>query len=432
MFNKISIAVFIGLFLFQSLAVFAKETADQQFEALANKYLAELLKMNPEWATNLGEHAYDNRLSDYSLTGVENSRKFNDAFYARLTKIPFDKLSKVNNIDAQIMRDNLQYNKFRLDVLREYEWNPMSYNVGSAINDLIARNFAPLRERLTNVRGRLEAIPSVVAAAKANLKNPPRVYTETAITQNKGVINLIKGELQTFADEAGMKDELAPAQAKAIADLTDYGTWLEKDLLPRSNGDFRLGDAKYRQKLKFALSSDMSKEDLLKRAEADLKATQNKMYRVAVPLYNQYFPDKKRRLIEKDNSSIADKKMVIKAVLDKLAESHPTNETIVPMANKILDEATEFVRAKDFVTVPTEPVDVIVMPEFARGNSVAYCDSAGPLEKKNETFYAISPTPKDWTEQRKDSFFREYNDYMLNDLTVHEAMPGHYLQIMHS
>ncbi|MEO8073584.1 MAG: DUF885 family protein, partial [Acidobacteriota bacterium] len=335
MFNKISIAVFIVVFLFQSLTVFAKETADQQFEALANKYLAELLKMNPEWATNLGEHAYDNRLSDYSLTGIENSRKFNDAFYAQLIKMPFDKLSKVNNIDAQIMRDNLQYNKFRLDVLREYEWNPMSYNVGGAINDLIARNFAPLKERLTNVRGRLEAIPSVVAAAKANLKNPPRVYTETAITQNKGVINLIKGELQTFADEAGMKDELAPAQAKAIADLTDYGTWLEKDLLPRSNGDYRLGDAKYRQKLKFALSSDMSKEDLLKRAEADLKATQNKMYRVAVPLYNQYLPDKKRRLIEKDNSSIADKKMVIKAVLDKLAESHPTNETIVPMANKI-------------------------------------------------------------------------------------------------
>ena len=102
------------------------------------------------------------------------------------------------------------------------------------------------------------------------------------------------------------------------------------------------------------------------------------------------------------------------------------------MANKITDEATEFVRAKNLVTVPTEPVEVIVMPEFARGSAVAYFDSAGPLEKKNETFYAISPTPKDWSEQRKDSFFREYNDFMLKDLTVHEAMPGHYLQIMHS
>ena len=261
--------------MFQSLTVFAKDTPDQQFEALANKYLAELLKMNPERATSLGEHAYDNRLDDYSLAGIKKEREFNASYLEKLKAIPFDKLSKVNNVDARIMRDRLEYNLFQIDVLREYEWNPMVYNVGSAINDLIARDFAPLKERLKNVKGRLEAIPAVVAAAKANLKNPPRVHTETAIAQNKGVINLIKGELQMFADEAGMKDELAPAQKKAIAALEDYGNWLEKDLLPRSNGDFRLGEAKYRQKLKFALSSDMSKEDLLKRAESDLKETQD-------------------------------------------------------------------------------------------------------------------------------------------------------------
>ena len=445
MFSKMFIAIFIGLFLFQSLTVYAKETVDRQFEMLANKYIAELLKMNPEWATNLGEHAYDNWLNDYSLAGVKKEREFNAAYLEKLKAIPFDKLSKVNNIDARIMRDNLEYNLFQIDTLRGYEWNPLVYNVGSALNDLISRDFAPLKERLTNVKGRLEAIPSVVAAAKANLKNPPRVYTETAIAQNKGVINLIKGELQMFIDEQAKTEltdnekkgfethltvntsaELAPAQAKAITALEDYGNWLEKDLLPRSNGDFRLGEAKYRQKLKFALSSEMSKEELLKRAEADLKATQDKMYEVARPLFDKYFPLKegeKYRVIKKE---------VIKAVLNKLAESHPTNDSIVPMANEILEEATEFVRAKDFVTVPTEPVDVIVMPEFARGSAVAYFDSAGPLEKKNETFFTISPTPKDWTDERKSSFFREYNDYMLKDLTVHEAMPGHYLQIMHS
>nr|MBA2494731.1 DUF885 domain-containing protein [Acidobacteriota bacterium] len=308
-------------------------------------------------------------------------------------------------------------------VLREYEWNPMSYNVGSALNDLISRDFAPLKERLASAKARLEQIPEVVAAAKANLKNPLRVHTETAIAQNKGVISLIKGDLQMFVDEAGMKDQLAPAQARAIAALEDYGTWLEKDLLPRSTGDFRIGDAKYRQKLKFALSSDMSKEELLKRAEADLKATQNKMFGIALPLYKKYFPNKK---------TPESRKQVIKAVLDKLAESHPTNDTIVDRANDILKETTEFVRAKNLVAVPTEPVKVIVMPEFARGSAVAYFDSAGPFEKKNETFYTISPTPKEWTEARRNSFFREYNDYMLQDLTIHEAMPGHYLQIMHS
>jgi uncharacterized protein (DUF885 family) len=223
-----------------------------------------------------------------------------------------------------------------------------------------------------------------------------------------------------------MREAITAAQKTAISALEDYGRWLKDDLLPRSTGDFRIGDAKYRQKLRFALESDLPKEELLKRAEADLKATQEEMYKVAFPLYKKYFPDFEG-LPER-----ASQNRVIKAVLNKLAESRPTNETIVGKASKDVIETTEFVRRHNLVTVPTEPVEVIVMPEFARGSSVAYFDSAGPLEKKNETFYAISPTPKDWTPQRAESFFREYNDYMLKNLTVHEAMPGHYLQIMHS
>ena len=430
MFNKTLVLFTVGLLLFQNMAAFSnKDTADAAFEKLANKYIAELMERNPEWATQLGEHKYDNRLNDYSLEGVKKDREFTQKYLDELNKISFGKLSKVNNVDARIFRENLEYAIFQTDVLREYEWNPMNYNAGGAINNLISRDFAPLKERLTNVKGRLEAIPNLIAAAKRNLKNPPRIYTETAIAQNKGVIGLITGDLQMFADKAGMKAELAPVQAKAVAALTDYGKWLETDLLPRSNGDFRLGEAKYRQKLKFALSSDMSKEDLLKRAEADLKATQDRMYAVAKPLFDKHFPNGLQtvRLTED-----ALKKFVIKSVLDKLAEKHPTNANIVSQASGDLKETTEFVRKNNLVTVPTEPVKVIEMPEFARGSAVAYFDSAGPFEKKNETYFTISPTPNDWTEQRKASFFKEYNDYMLQDLTIHEAMPGHYLQIMHS
>jgi uncharacterized protein (DUF885 family) len=404
-------------------------TADEQFESLANKYLTELLKMNPERATGLGEHRYDHLLNDYSLAGVKKSRDFNESYLNELKKIPFDKLSKVNNVDARIMRERLESNIFGIDVLREYEWNPGNYNVGSALNALISRDFAPLKDRLASAKGRLEAIPAVVAAAKANLKNPPHVHTETAIAQNKGVINLIKGDLQMFINQAGMQAELAPAQKTAIDALTEYGKWLETDLLPRSTGEFRLGEAKYRQKLKYALSSDMSKEDLLKRAEADLRATQEKMAKVALSLYPKYFPNGNEAA---KTTELSGKQFAIKSILDKLAEKRPNNETIVAQANQDLKETTEFVRAKRLVTVPSEPVKVIEMPEFARGSAVAYFDSAGPLEKKNETFFTISPTPKDWSDARKESFYKEYNDYMLEDLTVHEAMPGHYLQIMHS
>ena len=430
MFNKTLALAAIGLLLFQNVMAFTtKDTADAQFERLAKNYIAELMERNPEWATQLGEHKYDNRLNDYSLEGVKKDREFTGKYLDDLNKIAFDKLSKVNNVDARIFRENLEYNIFQTDVLREYEWNPMNYNAGGAINNLISRDFAPLKERLMNAKGRLEAIPDVVKAAKNNLKNPPRIYTETAIAQNKGVIGLINGDLQMFIDQAGMKSELAPAQAKAVAALTDYGKWLETDLLIRSNGDFRLGDAKYRQKLKFALSSDMSKEDLLKRAETDLKATQDRMFKVAEPLLIKYGIG----FGHDSNMPIKEvEKTVIKAILDKLAESHPTNENIVAQASGDLKETTEFVRKNKLVTVPTEPVKVIEMPEFARGSSVAYFDSAGPFEKKNETFFTISPTPADWTEQVKASFFKEYNDYMLQDLTIHEAMPGHYLQIMHA
>jgi uncharacterized protein (DUF885 family) len=200
---------------------------------------------------------------------------------------------------------------------------------------------------------------------------------------------------------------------------------MEKDLLPRSAGDFRLGDAKYRRKLAFALQSDLTKEQVLKRAEADLKTTQRRMAEVAGQLAARLFPEKREALPK-------DRKALVKMVLDKLAEDRPDNLTIVAQANEDLKEATEFVRRQNLATVPDEPVKVIEMPEFARGTAVAYFDSAGPLEKKNETFFTISPTPDDWPEARKESFYREYNDYMLKNLTVHEAMPGHYLQIMHS
>ncbi len=441
MSKKIWTTVLIAFFLFPNMTVFSnvtKDAADKQFEALANKYIAELLKMNPEWATNLGEHQYDDQLSDYSLAGVKKMRAFNEKYLSLVKQMPLDKLSKVNNIDARIMRDNLEYNIFQIDVLREYEWNPMNYNAGDSINNLIARDFAPLKDRLKNVKARLEKFPAVIAAAKANLANPPRVYTETAIAQNKGVIGLVKDDLEMFVEqEPEMKTELAPAREKAVAALTDYGTWLEKELLPRSTGDFRLGDAKYRQKLRYALESDLPREELLKRAEADLKATQKRMFIVASELYQKTFKPKfgdisPLAIPPPFQKTLEEKKTTIKLILNKLAESRPTNDTIVAKANEDLQKTTEFVRANKLVTVPNEPVKAIVMPEFKRGSAVAYCDSAGPFEKKNETFFAISPTPKDWTAARSESFFREYNDYMLNDLTIHEAMPGHYLQLVHA
>lgn len=404
-----------------------QQSHDPQFETLAENYIDKLLELNPEWATSLGDHRYDHLLNDYSLEGVQQNRQLAQTYLDSLNEIDFSRLETVNQIDAKIMRANLQYTIFELDTLREFEWNPLVYNIGGAIYGLIARDFAPLKERLLDVKERLAQIPDVLQQARKNLNNPPKVHTETAILQNKGNISLIGSELNQFLEEVPeLQEEFEPVQQQAISALEEYGTWLETELLPNSNGEFRIGDDTYRRKLYFTLESDLTKEEILQRAEADLVKTQDDMYQTALPLHKKFFP------AMSDEGKMQDKKLVIKSVLDKLAETHPTNETIVDLAKKNLQSCTDFVRSHNLVTVPDEPIQIIVMPEFQRGVAVAYCDSPGPLEEKGETFYAISPTPKDWSQQRVESFFREYNNYMLQDLTIHEAMPGHYLQLAHA
>ncbi|MGI8481081.1 MAG: DUF885 domain-containing protein, partial [Chthoniobacterales bacterium] len=339
-----------------------------------------------------------------------------------------NQLTGANKVDVRLLKDNIDNEIFDLEELREREWNPLVYNqsLANSLYLLVARDFAPAAERVPNLRKRMEGIPNVIAQAKANLKNPPRVYTETAIEQAQGAVSLIKEGLAPLLDQAPKaKADLAPLQEKTIAAFQEYKTWLEKDLLARSNGDFRIGADKFRKKLRFALSSDMSMEDLMNAARADLEQTQKAIYETALPLYKKYFP-------KADQATWVDRKKITSAVLDKLAEQHPKDETIVADAQKVVKEATEFVKGKDLMTVPTTPLDVIVMPEFKRGQSIAYCDSPGPLEHNGKTFFAVAPTPKDWSQLRKDSFFREYNDYMVRDLTVHEAMPGHYLQLAHA
>lgn len=404
-----------------------RQTDDQKFEALANNYIQRLLEMNPEWATGLGDHRYDARMGDYSMAGVEADRKFTKTYLDSLASVREDRLSAVNRIDFEILKTNLQARLFGIDTLREYEWNPQTYNPGGAIYALIARDFAPLKERLANVKSRLQEIPKVIAAAKANLKNPTKIHTEATIGQLAGTIGMIRDELSTFVGQVPeLKADLAPAQAQAVKALEEYAEWLKKDVLPKANGDFRIGDEKFRRKLYYSLESDFTKEQVLARAEIDLKTTEDALYETAVPLYKKFFPG------STEQKKLEDRRAVIKAVLSKLADSHPTNETIIDMAKASLKAATDFVRSNNLVMVPDEPVKVMVMPEFLRGVAVAYCEASGPLEKNAETFYEISPTPKEWTKQRTESFFREYNNYMLQNLTIHEGMPGHYLQLMHS
>ena len=402
----------------------APPSQDPEFVALANAYIEEALERYPEYATALGDHRYDGLLNDYTAKGVAEGIAWNSRHLEALEGLDPSLLSDANAVDFEILRNELRYSIWSAEELREHTWNPMRYGVGDAFYSLLAREFAPLEERLASLKQRMEGVGDVIEAAQANLARPPRIHTETAIRQNDGAISLIRDELDSFLTEApGMQAELASAREAAISQLEEYGQWLRDELLPRSDGDFRIGEEKYRTKLAFTLHSDLSMEEILDRAQRRLARLQDELYETALPLFR-----------EMENSSVeeSDRPGVVRAVLDSLADSHPTDATIVDDARRALADVTAFTRDQALVSVPDEPLRIIVMPEFRRGVSTAYCDSPGPLEERGETFYAISPTPEDWTTQRKLSFYREYNDYMLQDLTVHEAIPGHYLQIAHS
>lgn len=282
---------------------------------------------------------------------------------------------------------------------------------------------------MANLASRLDGVPAIVAAAKARLGKPPRIYTETAILQARGLIELTsKGLGEAVAQAPGQKAAVEAGAQKATAALTELLAFFEKELLPRSDGDFRIGRALFEKKLRFELADPVNIDEVAKGARALLDATTEEMVATSVELWPQLFG----KVAVPKHDTLAAKKALVKKVLDKVAADRPTNVTILAEAKKMLEEMTAFVRQHDLVRVPEEKCDVIEMPEYRRGVAVAYCDSSGPFEAKPETYYAIAPTPKDWSKARVDSFYKEYNRAMLVDLTIHEAMPGHYLQAMHN
>jgi uncharacterized protein (DUF885 family) len=368
---------------------------DDAFQKVAHDYVEKYLQANPEQSTDLGDYRFDGELTDYSAEARAKDLVTQKEFRDKLNAIDGTQLTAANNIDFRILKENIDYEIFRAEELKEPEWNPLVYmrSLANSLYLLVARDFAPAEKRIPSLRQRMEKIPGVIAQAKANLQHPPRIHTETAIEQTQGAINLVRKELAPLLDQAPqMKKDLAPLQDETAAALEDYKKWLQNDLLPRSDGNFRLGEEKYSKKLRFALASDLPMEEIMKRAKADLEQTQTAIYETALPLYKKYFSNA-------DEKTLADQHKVTAAVLGKLAEQHPNDATVVDYAKKITAEATGFVKQHDVVAVPDVPLDVIAMPEFKRGVAIAYCDAPGPLEKNGKTLFAVAPTPKDWSKE---------------------------------
>src|SRR5438128_9374507 len=269
----ISAGVLLSLSIFNTFAT----PEEDVFQKTAHDYIEQYLQANPEDATELGDHRFDGQLTDYSAETRAKDLATQKEFREKLNAIDGVRLTGANNVDFRILKENIDYEIFQAEELKEADWNPLVYmqSLANSLYLLVARDFAPPEKRIPSLRQRMEAIPLVIAQAKANLQHPPRVHTETAIEQTQGAINLVREGLAPLLDRAPqMKKDLAPLQDKTAAALEDYNKWLQNDLLPRSDGNFRIGADKFRKKLRFALASDVSMEEIMKRAQDDLQQTQ--------------------------------------------------------------------------------------------------------------------------------------------------------------
>ena len=232
-----------GVLLSLSVLNAAATSQDDQFQKFAGDYIEQYLQANPEDATELGDHRFDGQLTDYSSDARAKDLATQKEFRDKLKAIDGSQLTGANNIDFRILKENIDYQIFQDEELKQAEWNPLVYmqSLANSLYLLVARDFAPAEKRIPNLRQRMEAIPRVIAQAKTNLQHPPRIHTETAIEQTEGAISLVREGLAPLLDQApGMKNELAPLQEKTAAALADYKKWLQNDLLPRSDGNLRL------------------------------------------------------------------------------------------------------------------------------------------------------------------------------------------------
>jgi uncharacterized protein (DUF885 family) len=423
--------MFVAIFSLLVGPAQAATADDEAFENLAQEYISDLGNFSPVFATLLGDHGADGQLDQVDDAARAETRTLLLDYLQALNGIDREQLSRANQVDAELLLHEVESSLWSLDVLQEWAWNPLYYvNLsGSAIYGLLARDFASIETRLVNATSRLEQLPRFLEQARASIEptRVPKIHAETAVQQNPGLLSIIDTMIVPAMDglSADKKERLEGAIEIARDAVADHQTWLEEELLPRANGNFRIGAELYDTKLAFALNSPLSRREITARAEREYEVVRNKMYEVAKQVYLGKHP----YTTFPDNPDEAYKQVIIRAALEEAYKKLPPRDGIVDVAKQYLNQATDFVIEHNIVTMPEEPVEIIIMPEFQRGVTVAYLDPPGPLDEGQSAFYAVAPLPTDWTDEQVESFLREYNLLSMQDLTIHEGVPGHYLQL---
>ncbi len=404
------------------------------FATRIDAFLGEYFGLQPLAATSAGMHDHDARWPDLT----EDGRKIRLAFYDRWTEelrtLDDAALTLNEQVDRDLLLSELEAHRFSETILREDRWDPLSwvYLLGDGIFSLIARDFAPLAERLASVAGRLEGMPAVLSAAREALvghdgRTVARFHTEKALSQLPGIAELIDDALSEAAAAeasdaavAAVAPRLRSAAEVAKADLTAFDQHLRDAVLPGAEGEGRLGTELFAQKLRHTFGSDdVTIDSIRDRADQEYAAVRAEMVRIAREIWPRWI---------KGKSAPDDDSATVREVLDAIAIEHPDREAILDFCRAEVGRIEAFCREHDLLGLADEPLDIRWTPVFMRSFGGAMLNSPGPLDRGQKAFFSVTPIPDDWSEEQAESYLREDNDRMLRLLTIHEAVPGHYLQ----
>jgi uncharacterized protein DUF885 len=414
----------------------AQET---RFYEAAEKYLDASLNLSPVAATYYGYHRYDGELDDYSAAGIRERISFYEAAEGTFAALDRSRMSPSALIDLDLVVNDVESSLFSMKELKPHENNPGHYNeligYGTLFLTILEEGDPAWPARLASLHSRLKAVPDLLAAARANLGCPPRIVTEFILQQNPANISFLRDTLPRLYGRAPhLQPRLEAESRRAIAALQDYQRFLEGELLSRSSGDWRLGRDLWTRKLRLTLQSDLRPEQILERAWSRLRSEREAMLQVAEPIHARLFPGHAHA--EKGEDLV---NAVVREVIGEISKRHSTPETLFEdVKGKWVPRTRAFIRKAGLLTLPDESDNFVVerTPGFLDGLAVAFFQPPPAFEPHLKKSYWISSIPKTGDPagdaERAESFLREYNDYGLQSLTIHEALPGHYVQFWYA
>ncbi len=397
--------------------------SDRAFTQIFEDFFSGWLKANPSTASWLGFHEYDSQVEDLSRPAIEHELGRLKKFQSRLQPFELSALSPATRFDYHELLWEIESEIFDLEELRDWERNPIIYAQLFGISNYVKRNYAPLPERTQAIIRKFSHFPKIVETAKINIKNPSRYHVETAIQIAEGQIRFCESDLpkalQELRDEALLR-ELDSAKTEAMAQIRAFIAWLKHELLPQAQGDFALGEAKFKKMLSVKELIALPLAELEKMGEREL-ARLKAEFQELLEAYSQ------RAQLR------ADRHALLKKLRQELEAEHPTEQTLFAETAKILREQRAFLEQKEIVTIPSkETCQVTETPTFYRHMAFAAMDPPGMFEQKaTEAYYYVTPPEPDWEAQRKEEWLKFFNYPTLKMISIHEAYPGHYVHFLH-